>query len=283
MSGRPGELPGPLGGVAAPPGVPRRRGDLARVLDRRALRGLDPHSRGPMPTSPARPGTPTSSAGSVRARSPSTRCGCWPTWRPLRPTAAVRAGQGMHPCVSWPTSPAAEAELASTRARFFGRSDTMVASCASTTPTAPSAPSCRRSPTPRPRPARCAACGRSLRTERHLWTSVARRLHGDRSDAPDKGRRDGPAPMSWSPTSPWTPWSTTQARRAPWPASSSTHGLIDAETVRGSPVTPPSSSPSTTTSGTPCTRDGPDVSRAMPSAERSCAGTDIVASRAVPT
>ena len=31
-----------------------------------------------------------------------------------------------------------------------------------------------------------------------------------------------PAPMSSWPTSPWPPWSRTQARRAPWPASSST-------------------------------------------------------------
>jgi len=39
----------------------------------------------------------------------------------------------------------------------------------------------------------------------------------------------------------------------------------------------------TTTSGTQCTRAGPGDSPTRPSVERSCAGIDIAASRAVPT
>jgi len=61
------------------------------------------------------------------------------------------------------------------------------------------------------------------------------------------------------------------------------HGLIDTETVQRIACDAPSSSPPTTTSGTPCTKAGPGDSRTKPNAERSCAGTDIVASGAAPT
>ena len=47
-----------------------------------------------------------------------------------------------------------------------------------------------------------------------------------------RSRPPRPAPLSWWPTSPWPPWSTTQARRAPWPASSSTGVSSMLETVR---------------------------------------------------
>ena len=61
-------------------------------------------------------------------------------------------------------------------------------------------------------------------------------------------------------------------------------GLIDlVPPCARSLVTPRSPWQSTTTSGTPCTRAGPGVSRAMPSAERSCGGIAIVGSLAVPT
>ena len=61
------------------------------------------------------------------------------------------------------------------------------------------------------------------------------------------------------------------------------HGLIDAETVQRIAATPPLLWPSTTSSGTPCTRAGPRGSRATPSAERSCGAIGTVDFRVAPT
>ena len=81
-------------------------------------------------------------------------------------------------------------------------------------------------PTPRPRPGstpvlkQVPSDGRDTLDQRRCdaFVGIVHASNGSRaSDRPPR-----PAPMSWWPTSPWPPWSRTQARRAPSPASSST-------------------------------------------------------------
>ena len=130
-----------------------------------------------------------------------------------------------------------EAELAPARGPLLRNAPrTMVASCASTTSIAPSAPSCRRRPTPRPRPPSMRSCATvPLRRRDALGPASLRRLLGDRRlgcpgpkgvlrrgqplcrDRPRPLGRPGPRPRRGEPT---------------WPASSSTLGLIDAQTLR---------------------------------------------------
>ena len=103
----PGEIPRPPGRVRAPPGVSRRRGDLARVLDRRALRGLDAERSGLCPCRGEGLGHPSPRRLAVRGRD-LLRQGAarWPTWPPPRATACSATRPRCIRCASWPTSPA---------------------------------------------------------------------------------------------------------------------------------------------------------------------------------
>ena len=135
---------------------------------------------------------------------------------------------------------------------------------------APCPPTARRAGTsawPTPSSPSCARAGRSGRPSR-----VIRQPHR----SPGRPR----APMSSWRTCPWPRSSTTTSL---WPASSKSVASSTPRSCGAWPVTPRWSLPSTTTSVTRCTRAGLEGSLRPPSAGRSGAGTDIAASRAVPT
>ena len=153
--------------------------------------------------------------------------GAWPTWPPPRPTASSATRPRSARCESWPTSPARRPSWPGPAPRPRARSEHDA-----------SLPALQRRAPHHFRP----AAGRFLRRDQGLASMPGlNEIPSDGETRLDQRRCDAfsgiirsscpgldrtgparPAPMSWSPTSPWPPWSRTQARRAPWPASSST-------------------------------------------------------------
>ena len=109
----------------------------------------------------------------VPVRCPSTRCGWWPTWRPLGPSAGCARRPRSARSVSWPTSPARPGNWPGPRRRLRGALNTTGASCASTTSTGPCRCSCPATRTPRPGLGSRRRPKRSLQTARRRGTSVA--------------------------------------------------------------------------------------------------------------